>query len=103
MRKVHPGRLDSFAFGCLHCDQPFEACGLYIHARNKLSDPLIGELQLTFLCILGRCGSELLEEAKVSGLQMPNIVDSIAHHSETRESQAEGKATPLLRVDVAEP
>ena len=34
-------------------------------------------------------------------MKMANIVDSVTHHGQAREAQAEGETVPLLRVNSA--
>ena len=50
----------------------------------------------------GQAESKLRQEAQVSTLEVADIVDTVAHHSEASESQAEGKPAPFFWIDVAQ-
>src|SRR5580658_5370275 len=50
---------------------------------------------------LSRFSKELPQESQVAALEQADIIDGVAHHGQARESQAEGEATPLVRIDTA--
>jgi hypothetical protein len=46
---------------------------------------------------------ELSQKTQIATLQLADVVNAVAHHSQARESQAERESTPFFRVDVAGP
>src|SRR5580704_14271996 len=46
---------------------------------------------------------KLLQKPEVAALQLPDIVDAVTHHRQTRQAQSEGEAVPLFGVDAAHP
>src|ERR1035438_237862 len=47
------------------------------------------------------CCSELPQESQVAALQQANIIDRVAHHGQTRQSQAERETAPVVRINTA--
>ena len=46
---------------------------------------------------------ELAQEPQIAARKQTDVVDAVAHHGQARQSQAEGEAAPLIRIDAAHP
>ncbi len=47
--------------------------------------------------------SELAQEPQIAARKQADIVDSVAHHRQARQAQAERESVPFVRIDAAHP
>ena len=56
-------------------------------------------------CMSGLIGKAIRERrpfSEIAALQMADIVNRIAHHSEAREAKAKSESAPLFGIDIAQ-
>src|SRR5579864_2086175 len=44
---------------------------------------------------------ELPQESQIATLQLPDVVNRVAHHHQARQPQTERESVPFLRIDLA--
>jgi len=85
------GGFHAFALGGFERDQAGQILRGSVEALHHFSQPLIRKFH----------DLKLPQEAQVTAVHEPDVVDAVTHHRQTRQAEAEREAAPFIRIGAA--